>query len=98
MYAVIEILFSLALFINALLFIPQVIKIIREKSAKSISLLTFTGFNLIQLTMMAHGLIHHDTLLIIGTGLSLITCGMVTVLTFYYEGKERLLGLFRKKS
>lgn len=92
----IEIIFSLAVFINAALFIPQVIKIVREKSAKAVSFITFGGFNLIQIAIIAHGFIHHDWLLAIGMGLSFITCGAVTILIIVYEGKARFLGMFKK--
>lgn len=84
---VIEIFFSLALFINALLFIPQALKIIRNQHADDVSLLTFMGFLAIQLLVIAHGILHHDKLLIIGTGLSLISCGAVVLLIIYFRIK-----------
>jgi uncharacterized protein with PQ loop repeat len=85
LYEFIEIAFSLTIFINAMLFVPQIIKILQQKNANGVSFFTFAGFNLIQLVMMAHGLIHHDWLLVIGMALSVITCGIVTVLTLIYK-------------
>ena len=41
---VIEFLFACALFVNALLFIPQIYRLYKEKSAKGVSLTTFGGF------------------------------------------------------
>lgn len=84
----IEICFSLALFINALLFIPQIIKLYKDKTAKGVSLLTFGGFLLIQLLVVLHGVIHHDILLIIGYLFSMLTCGTVTVLILWYRNKN----------
>lgn len=57
---VISILYSLALGANALLFIPQSIKIYREKSAKNVSLITFVGFFLILVVGILYGIQKHD--------------------------------------
>lgn len=81
----IEFVFSFALFINALLFIPQAIKIFKNKTAEGVSLLTFSGFLLIQLAIVLHGVIKHDYLLIIGYLLSMATCGLIIVLTLIYR-------------
>lgn len=85
----IEFIFSVALLINALLFIPQIIKIFREKTAKSLSLLTFLGFFLIQLVIVLHGFINHDYLLTSGYLLSMLTCGLVVALILFYKYKRR---------
>jgi MtN3 and saliva related transmembrane protein len=82
---VIEYGFSISLLINAALFIPQIIALIKSKSAKGVSLLTFAGFNAIQIFIMLHGLIIKDYLLAIGYFLSILSCGMVTVLVIYYR-------------
>ncbi len=83
----IEIAFSLGLFINALLFIPQAIKILRTKNTKGVSLITFLGFNAIQAFTFLHGYLHKDYLLMIGMLLSFITCGIVTVLLIIYSSR-----------
>ncbi len=85
----IETFFSLGLFVNAALFIPQAIRLLKTKDAVGFSLITFVGFNLIQLFTILHGYLHHDKLLIIGNILSLITCGSVTYLIMLYKGKKR---------
>ncbi len=87
---VIEFIFSFALFINALLFIPQAIKIFREKTAQGVSFLTFLGFLLIQLAIVLHGVINHDYLLIIGYLFSMATCGLVVVLILSYKNYDRV--------
>ena len=81
----IELVFSAALIINALLFIPQIIKILKEKSAQGVSLLTFGGFLLIQLMIVLHGVINHDYLLVVGYLFSMVTCGSVVLLTLIYK-------------
>ncbi len=63
---IVEFIFGAALFINALLFIPQSIRIFREKTAQSVSLTTFVGLLLIQFAIVLHGIIVHDSLLIWG--------------------------------
>lgn len=87
-YSLIELLFSFALFINALLFIPQAIKIFKEKTAKSVSLLTFLGFLIIQFATVLHGVIHHDRILVIGYLLSMLTCGSIVILIARYNLKK----------
>ncbi|MBN2689445.1 MAG: hypothetical protein JXR42_02420 [Gammaproteobacteria bacterium] len=71
--------FSIALFVHGVLFIPQVVKIWKKRSAAGVSLLTFAGFNVVQLSATLHGYFIHDYILMFGTGFSLITCGMVTL-------------------
>lgn len=82
---IIEYLFSFCLFINAALFIPQSIKIIKTKSSQNLSLMTFIGFNLIQFFTILHGVIMSDYLLVAGYSLSLVTCGAVTILILLYK-------------
>jgi len=82
---IIEISFSLGLFINAVLFIPQIMRIVKSKSAKEISFITFFGFWLIQLSTVLHGVLKKDYLLTYGTILSMITCGYVVWLIMYYR-------------
>ncbi|EKD99457.1 MAG: hypothetical protein ACD_22C00254G0003 [uncultured bacterium] len=85
----VEICFSTALFINALLFIPQIVKILRDKETKGLSLLTFGGFSLIQILAVLHGYFKHDYVMLFGFTLSLITCGTVTVLIIFYKLKQK---------
>nr|QCC21373.1 putative sensor histidine kinase [Candidatus Endohaliclona renieramycinifaciens] len=82
---IVEIIFSLALFINALLFIPQMITIIKKKSAEGVSLLTFLGFLVIQFSVILHGIINQDYMLAIGYFLSFLTCGLVVFLLILYQ-------------
>ena len=77
--------FSISLLANALLFIPQIITLLKNKSAIGISLITFSGFNIIQIFTMFHGIYVQDYLLAGGYLLSIITCGTVSTLIFYYR-------------
>ncbi len=81
----IETVFSVGLFLNAALFIPQIIRLYQKKDAQDLSLLTFAGFNVIQFFTILHGYLNHDYLLMIGFILSFVTCGMVTGLIIYYR-------------
>jgi MtN3 and saliva related transmembrane protein len=77
--------FSISLLVNSLLFIPQIMTILKHKSAENVSLITFAGFNTIQLFILLHGLLNQDYLLAAGYLLSLLSCGTVTMLIIYYR-------------
>lgn len=81
----IELMFGLSMFTNAMLFIPQAIKIYKTKSTHGLSKITFLGFNAIQVFTMLHGYINNDYALVFGFIFSLITSGVVTFLIFYYD-------------
>lgn len=81
----IEVVFSIGLFINAALFIPQAIKLYKTKNSQGVSLVTFGGFFLIQLFTFFHGYLHKDYLLMWGYILTLFTCGSVIFLIFLYR-------------
>lgn len=85
----IEAMFGLGLFVNAVLFIPQIIKLLRVKNAEGLSLLTFGGFSVIQFFIILHGLLRGDYLLFLGYLISFITCGTVTGLIIFYRFKSK---------
>lgn len=84
---IVEIAFALSLFINAALFVPQAIKLWRTKNSEGVSLLTFGGFNLIQIPAILHGYFVKDYILAVGFAVSFITCGAVTALLLFYKIK-----------
>jgi MtN3 and saliva related transmembrane protein len=88
MKEIVAVIFGLALMGNAALFVPQAIAVWRKKSDEGISLVTFGGFNLLQIIAIVHGCYQHDTSLIVGMIASLITCGVVTSLTLFYRMKR----------
>ena len=81
----VAIVFGLGLGCNALLFVPQIIAVWRKKSDEGISLVTFGGFSVLQIVGIVHGVYQRDLSLILGMAASLLTCGSVTSLTFYYR-------------
>ncbi len=83
-----EAIFGVALFINALLFIPQAFRIVKEKTARGVSITTFVGFLLIQLATVVHGILANDIILVIGYVLSMLTCGTVIILVLAYRRKD----------
>lgn len=82
-------LFGVGMGLNALLFVPQVVAIWRKKRAEGVSLLTFGGFNALQLLGVLHGALERDWSLAAGMAVSLCTCGSVTVLALIYRGRSR---------
>lgn len=78
-------LFGLGLMGNAMLFVPQAIAVWKKKSDEGISLITFAGFNILQVIGVVHGVYEDDPSLVYGLGASFLTCGTVTVLTLYYR-------------
>jgi MtN3 and saliva related transmembrane protein len=81
----IDVVFGVGLFINALLFIPQIINLLRQKHANDISLITFAGFNILNIFTVLHGITIHDSWLIIGYMFSVITNTIVTILIIWYR-------------
>ena len=84
----VRIIFGAGMFINAALFIPQVIRILKTKNTQGLSLITFVGFCLIQSSTIAYGYIQKDLLLMVGYALSLFTCGTVCILILIYRNKK----------
>jgi MtN3 and saliva related transmembrane protein len=86
----VKILFSCSLFFNAVVFIPQAIKIFRLKNSGALSLPTFVGFNIMQLLATLHGYFEKDYVLMSGFLSSLITCGTVTILIMIYRKQNHI--------
>ncbi|HXH55616.1 MAG TPA: PQ-loop domain-containing transporter [Gammaproteobacteria bacterium] len=86
----VNIVFSLGLFLNAVLFVPQALRIYRTKNAEGISLIMFMGFHLMQVFTIWHGYLVEDYALMIGFLLSFFTCGMVTCLALKYRSPKNL--------
>ena len=87
---IVDVLFSIGAIINAIAFIPQLVKLYREKNSANLSLLSFLGFNFIQFGLMLHGILTHNIFLAAGMGLTLLTCGGTTILIFYYQNFKRI--------
>lgn len=89
MKQIVAVIFGLGLLGNAALFVPQALAVWRKKSDEGISLITFGGFNILQVIGVVHGFYQHDLSLIVGLGASFLTCGTVTWLTLYYRAVRK---------
>jgi len=85
MREIVTFLFGLGFVFNASLFIPQALRIIKTKSARNISLLTFAGFNVLQINGAFYGYYQNDLILLYGNVISFICCFAVTFLATYYR-------------
>ena len=85
---IIEIGFTLGLLVGAVLFVPQILELFKTKNSQNASLITFLGFNAIQLFVVFHGVIHKDHLLIYGSLIKFIVCAMVSYLIIWYRFKK----------
>lgn len=81
----VDFVFSIGLFFNVVLFIPQAITLYKTKDVKGNSLFTFAGFNVMQLFTAWHGYFAGDYLLMTGFLLSFVTCGAVTLQLILYR-------------
>lgn len=82
---IVGIIFGLGLMANAGLFVVQAVKILKTKSAKGVSVFTFAGFNVLQVTGILHGIFQQDMYLLSGMIASFLACGTVTVLAIIYK-------------
>ncbi len=87
MKEVVGFIFGLGLMANAGLFVAQAVKIIRARSSKGVSIFTFAGFSVLQVTGILHGYFQQDWYLLSGMAASLAACGGVTVLSIVYRDK-----------
>ena len=86
MYAyTIQVMFALSLFVNALLFLPQTIKVIQLKSSENISIVTFIGFLCIQFVCVLYGFLMEDWILASGFIFGMVTCVTVVIAAVYYR-------------
>ncbi|MDR1551617.1 MAG: hypothetical protein LBS14_02990 [Holosporaceae bacterium] len=81
----VEFMFGLSMFTNAVLFIPQALKVYKTKDTGGLSVVTFAGFNFIQIVTIAHAYIHRDWILMGGYIFSLVFSGFTTALILKYK-------------
>jgi len=82
---VVAVFFGFGLMVNAALFVPQIVSILRSKSSEGISFVTFMGFSVLQILGILHGYFKDDKYLMFGMIASLLTCGSVAILTLIYR-------------
>jgi MtN3 and saliva related transmembrane protein len=82
---IVALVFGFGMLINACLFVPQAWHLWKAKRAEGVSVLSFAGFNALQLIGAVHGYFQQDTALMLGMLASLLTCGSVTLLAARYQ-------------
>ncbi len=82
-------LFGISLGVNAMLFLPQIVRLLKKKNSDDVSLTTFFGFCVMQAIAILYGYFKPDMTLMIGYGVSLLTCGFSTILICFYRLKRR---------
>lgn len=87
MKEIVGFIFGLGLMANAGLFVLQAVRIWRARSSRGVSILTFAGFCLLQVTGILHGIFQRDMYLLSGMVASLLACGTVTGLAVYYRNR-----------
>lgn len=88
MKEIVGFIFGMGLLVNASLFVVQAIKIIKNRSADGVSIITFAGFSILQITGILHGFLQKDLYLLFGMVASFLACGTVTALSIYYRRKK----------
>lgn len=81
---IVAVVFGFGMLLNACLFVPQAWRLWKSKRAEGVSVLSFAGFNALQLIGVLHGYFQQDTALMMGMLASLLTCGSVTLLAARY--------------
>lgn len=79
-----DILFDISLFVNAIIMLPQLVRILRSKVVEGLSLTSFAGIFLLQLIMAIHGYFYHDFNLMIGMFFAMIVSGSIAALIVFY--------------
>ena len=84
----IEMMFGLGLFFNAVLFIPQALKLWKTKTAKNMSFFTFVGFIFVLFFTVLHAYFYSDYILFYGTILAMLSCSCIVLLIWKYRHVE----------
>ncbi len=79
-----------ALFINAALFLPQIIRIYRVREANAISIGMLVGMVIVSACGTLHGHFHHQHLVLLGYLLVFFMSLAVLAMTAYYRIKASL--------
>lgn len=87
MKELVGLIFGAGLMVNAGLFVLQAVKIGRARSARGVSIPTFAGFCILQVTGILHGYFQQDLYLLAGMLASFLACGAVTGLAVYYRNR-----------
>ncbi len=87
---VVDVVFDISLFINAIIYVPQIIKVIRLKESRDLSFITFFGICLLQLIIALHGYFYQDYGLMIGMlAAFVVSCTLTFLLVKYRKVKTK---------
>ena len=86
---IIEVLASIMGIIMSLGYYPQAYKILKHKSAKNVSLLSFIIFAIGTVTLLVYGIIINSIAIILGFALGVIGSWLVLILILVYDKKKR---------
>ena len=81
----ITVIYGLSLAANALLYIPQAVKIFKEKSSQNVLLVTFSGFFILLIIAFLYGVANDDKVQAVGSALGVIACGSVLFMAIIYR-------------
>lgn len=73
---------------NTVLFIIQAKKLYDVKDSTGLSMITFGGFNLIQLSTILYGFANNDKFLFFGYLATFIACFVITMMIPYYKKRN----------
>jgi|GEM_PF-1570270 len=77
--------FGIGLIVNAMLYVPQIMRLYKEKGSRELSYLMFGGFWFLTLSQTIYGFFKHDWIMAWGNMLTMITCGTVVCLIYIYR-------------
>lgn len=85
---VINIIYAAAFLWTAVSAIPQIMTLLRLKDSSELSVITFLGFNFIQVVTIIHACFYQEWLLLAGVSLFLIIYAYLSSLVIYYRVKK----------
>jgi MtN3 and saliva related transmembrane protein len=87
-YHAINVIYSLSFLWTAFSALPQIITLLRTKNSNELSIITFLGFNFIQVVTIAHAYFYQEWLTLAGVLLLLIIYTALSYLIVYYRVKK----------
>jgi MtN3 and saliva related transmembrane protein len=79
--------YGIGLLVNAMLYVPQILRLVKERASNELSYVMFCGFLCLTLSQVLYGFFRHDWIMAWGNMSTFITCGTVVCLIFIYRKK-----------
>jgi uncharacterized protein with PQ loop repeat len=77
--------FGIGLVINSLLYVPQILRLFKEKRSNELSYVMFLGFLCLTLSQVMYGFFMQDWIMAFGNMFTFLTCGAVVCLIIKYR-------------